>query len=564
MNIAIAQLNPIVGDIDGNITRLKQTLEKLKDDQPDLAIFTELYLTGYPPRDLLNRPAFIDEAEKGLEKICLISRSFPKMALLIGTVTREKISGGQKLFNAAVLLQNGKILFTQKKSLLPVYDVFDERRYFEPAAEVLTYDFKGERLGISICEDAWNDPEMSESPSYPLDPVDLLAQQQATLMINISASPYQVGKNRLRHEIISHHARRHQLPFILVNQVGGNDELIFDGHSFASNSVGDVTMAAGGFAEEVIYFKLSTIAAISDNAISPLPVDDDLGAIRQALILGIKDYCRKCGFTQALIGLSGGIDSALVCCLAVEALGRENVWGIGMPSPYSSAGSINDARKLAENLGIRFDLIPIKNLYESYLHSLSPLFADRSADVTEENIQARIRGSLLMALSNKFGHLPISTGNKSELAVGYCTLYGDMSGGLGVIGDVLKTSVYELAHFINRRRPLIPDSILTKPPSAELRPNQTDQDSLPAYEVLDTILQMYIEQEKSADEIIEATSSREGFSADLVRSVIVMVDRNEYKRRQAAPVLKVSSRAFGYGRRMPIAQRYNQFRNSRS
>ena len=552
MNIAIAQLNPIVGDIDGNITRLKQTLEKLKDDQPDLAIFTELYLTGYPPRDLLNRPAFIDEAEKGLEKICLISRSFPKMALLIGTVTREKISEGQKLFNAAVLLQNGKILFTQKKSLLPVYDVFDERRYFEPAAEVLTYDFKGERLGISICEDAWNDPEMSESPSYPLDPVDLLAQQQATLMINISASPYQVGKDRLRHEIISHHARRHQLPFILVNQVGGNDELIFDGHSFASNSAGDVTMAAGGFAEEVTCFKLSTIATISDNAISPLPVDDDLGAIRQALILGIKDYCRKCGFTQALIGLSGGIDSALVCCLAVEALGRENVWGIGMPSPYSSAGSINDARKLAENLGIRFDLIPIKNLYESYLHSLSPLFADRSADVTEENIQARIRGSLLMALSNKFGHLLLATGNKSELAVGYCTLYGDMCGGLSVISDLPKTMVYQVAEHFNRNEEIIPREIISKAPSAELRPDQKDQDTLPPYEILDQILAFFIDQRLSTTEIIA-----KGFEPETVQWISRAVRRNEYKRRQAAPGLKITSKAFGMGRRMPIAARYN-------
>ena len=552
MNIAIAQLNPIVGDIEGNSARLKQVVGKLEPKQADLVVFPELYLTGYPPRDLLDRPAFISEAEKGLEKICLFTKSFPDMGLLLGTVIREEDSGGQKLFNAAVLLQNGKILFIQKKSLLPVYDVFDERRYFEPAEEVLTFNFKGERLGISICEDAWNDPEIQESPSYSLDPIDLLAKQQATLMINISASPYQVGKDSLRHEIVRYHAKKHQLPFILVNQVGGNDELIFDGHSFAVNGSGEITMAAGGFIEEIQCFDLSKVTAVSDSEALQLPVGNELDKVHQALVLGIKDYCHKCGFRQALVGLSGGIDSALVCCLAVEALGRENLWGIGMPSPYSSAGSINDARKLAENLGIRFDLIPIKNLYKTYLDSLSPLFADQTTDVTEENVQARIRGTLLMALSNKFGHLLLTTGNKSEMAVGYCTLYGDMCGGLGVISDLPKTMVYQLAERLNESREVIPREIINKAPSAELRPDQKDQDTLPPYDILDQVLAYIIDQGLSAVEIID-----KGFDPKTVQWIARAVRRNEYKRRQAAPGLKITSKAFGMGRRMPIAARYN-------
>ena len=554
MNIAIAQLNPIVGDIEGNIARLKQVLEKLIPELPDLTIFPELYLTGYPPRDLLDRPAFITEAEKGLEKICQISKSFPDMGLLTGTVIREFNSGEQKLFNAAVLLQNGKILFIQKKSLLPVYDVFDEHRYFESAVEVLIYDFKGERLGISICEDTWNAPEIQESPSYSIDPIALLAKQQATLMINISASPYQVGKDRLRHEIIRYHARRHQLPFILVNQVGGNDELIFDGHSFAMNGAGEISMTTCGFAEEVKCFSLPDIAVVDKATGCQLTAaddNDDLDKIHQGLVLGVKDYCKKCGFQQALIGLSGGIDSALVCCLAVEALGKENIWGIGMPSPYSSAGSISDARKLAENLDIRFDLIPIRNLYESYLNSLSPLFADRAADVTEENIQARIRGTLLMALSNKFGHLLLTTGNKSEMAVGYCTLYGDMCGGLGVISDLPKTMVYQLSERLNESREIIPREIINKAPSAELRPDQKDQDTLPPYDILDQVLAYLIDQGLSAAEIID-----KGFDPGTVQWIARAVRRSEYKRRQAAPGLKITSKAFGMGRRMPIAARY--------
>ncbi len=555
MNIAIAQLNPTVGDIKGNIARLKQELEKLIPKQPDLTIFPELYLTGYPPRDLLDQPAFITEAEKGLETICGISKNFPNMGLLMGTVIREEDSGGQKLFNAAILLQNGNILFIQKKSLLPVYDVFDERRYFEPAADVLTYDFKGERLGISICEDAWNDPEMFDAPSYLLDPIALLAEQQATMMINISASPYQVGKDRLRHEIIRYHAQRHQLPFILVNQVGGNDELIFDGHSFAMNGSGEITMTACGFAEEVKCFSLPDVAVVDQTTgyqLTTADDNDDLDKIHQGLVLGVKDYCQKCGFRQALIGLSGGIDSALVCCLAVEALGKENIWGIGMPSPYSSSGSISDARKLAENLDVRFDLIPIRNLYESYLDSLSSLFANRAAGVTEENIQARIRGTLLMALSNKFGHLLLTTGNKSELAVGYCTLYGDMCGGLGVISDLPKTMVYQLSERLNESWEIIPQKIINKAPSAELRPDQKDQDTLPPYDILDQVLAYLIDQGLSAAEIID-----KGFDPETVQWIARAVRRNEYKRRQAAPGLKIASKAFGMGRRMPIAARYN-------
>jgi len=530
-------------------------MDRLKVNQPALTIFPELYLTGYPPRDLLDRPAFIAEAEKGLEEICRLSRKIPNQGILFGTVVRDAEPGSRKLFNAAVLVQNGRQLFTQKKSLLPVYDVFDERRYFEPAPEVHTFDFQGECLGISICEDAWNDPEMRESPAYPFDPIEILAEKKATLMINISASPYQLGKDRLRHEIIGYHARRHQLPFVLVNQVGGNDELIFDGHSFAMNSRGTITMAAGGFEEQVECFSLTGLTAVKrKNASQQRPAaeeHDDLDNIHRALVLGVKDYCRKCGFRQTLVGLSGGIDSALVSCLAVEALGRENVWGIGMPSSFSSSGSISDARKLAENLGIRFDLIPISTLYNQYLEALSPLFAGRNADVTEENIQARIRGTLLMALSNKFGHLLLTTGNKSELAVGYCTLYGDMCGGLGVISDLPKTMVYRLADHLNKAREIIPREIIHKAPSAELRPDQTDQDTLPPYEILDQILADVIDQGLSAAEIID-----KGFDPETVHWITKAVRRNEYKRRQAAPGLKITSKAFGMGRRMPIAARY--------
>jgi NAD+ synthase (glutamine-hydrolysing) len=555
MNIAIAQLNPMVGDIQGNIARLEQAMDRLKVNQPALTIFPELYLTGYPPRDLLDRPAFIAEAEKGLEEICRLSRKIPNQGILFGTVVRDAEPGSRKLFNAAVLVQNGRQLFTQKKSLLPVYDVFDERRYFEPAPEVHTFDFQGECLGISICEDAWNDPEMRESPAYPFDPIEILAEKKATLMINISASPYQLGKDRLRHEIIGYHARRHQLPFVLVNQVGGNDELIFDGHSFAMNSRGTITMAAGGFEEQVECFSLTGLTAVKrKNASQQRPAaeeHDDLDNIHQALVLGVKDYCRKCGFRQTLVGLSGGIDSALVSCLAVEALGRENVWGIGMPSSFSSSGSISDARKLAENLGIRFDLIPISTLYNQYLEALSPLFAGRNADVTEENIQARIRGTLLMALSNKFGHLLLTTGNKSELAVGYCTLYGDMCGGLGVISDLPKTMVYRLAERLNKTTEIIPREIIHKAPSAELRPDQKDQDTLPPYEILDQVLSDVIDQGLSAAEIID-----KGFDPETVHWITKAVRRNEYKRRQAAPGLKITSKAFGMGRRMPIAARY--------
>ncbi len=554
MNITIAQLNPTVGDIQGNVDRLEQAMDMSGSNRPGLTIFPELYLTGYPPRDLLDRPAFIDEAEKGLEGICRISRKFPDQGILFGTVVRDAATGDRKLFNAAVLVQNGKQLFTQKKSLLPVYDVFDERRYFEPAPEVYTYDFQGERLGISICEDAWNDPEMRESPSYPFDPIEVLAEKKATLMINISASPYQVGKDRLRHEIIAYHARRHHLPFVLVNQVGGNDELIFDGHSFAMDGSGTITMTARGFEEQVQCFNLAELAALKRKNAHQHPAaeeHDDLDNIHRALVLGVKDYCRKCGFRQTLVGLSGGIDSALVSCLAVEALGRENVWGIGMPSPFSSSGSISDARRLAENLGIRFDLIPISNLYDCYLEALSPLFADLDADVTEENIQARIRGTLLMALSNKFGHLLLTTGNKSELAVGYCTLYGDMCGGLGVISDLPKTMVYQLAEHLNKTREVIPREIIHKAPSAELRPDQKDQDTLPPYETLDQILSEIIDHGLSATEIIA-----KGFNPETVYWITRAVRRNEYKRRQAAPGLKITSKAFGMGRRMPIAARY--------
>ncbi|MBN2331683.1 MAG: NAD+ synthase [Deltaproteobacteria bacterium] len=549
MKIALAQLNPTVGDIDGNLGRLQQVLEDLRPEQPDLVVCPELYLTGYPPRDLLERTSFIDEVEQGIRQLCLMTEAFPGLGLLLGTITRAPLNANRKLHNSAVLIAAGEVIFTQHKSLLPVYDVFDEQRYFEPAATVAVCPFKGETLGISICEDAWNNPELDHMPAYAVDPIALLAKQRATVLINLSASPFQLGKEQLRQRIISSHAKRHQLPFILVNQVGGNDELIFDGQSLVVNRQGSVALAAAPFTSEIRCLTLAEIETLPPQ--TDLLAGDDLDQIRQALILGIRDYFRKCGFHQGLIGLSGGIDSALVCCLAVEALGKDNVWGVSMPSPFSSRGSIDDARKLAENLGIQFAIIPINTLYEAYLTTMKPLFAGRPPDVTEENIQARIRGSLLMALSNKFGHLVLATGNKSELAVGYCTLYGDMCGGLSVISDLPKTTVYRLAERLNRAKEIIPRETISKPPSAELRPDQKDQDTLPPYDILDQILALFVDQGKSAAEIIG-----QGFAPETVTWVARAVYKNEYKRRQAAPGLKVTSKAFGMGRRIPIAAHY--------
>ena len=547
MRITLAQLNPVVGDIQGNLERVLQTLAEY-GKKTDLIVFPELFLVGYPPKDLLERAWFIDQVEEAVRRIVEVSRQYPETGVLFGAPLRTGKTVGKGLTNSAVFVYQGEIILNQAKSLLPTYDVFDEARHFDPATGITTVTFKGERIGVSVCEDAWNGPDYQPvSPVYPIDPIAELVKAGATLLINLSASPFHLGKEELRHRIIQDHARRHGVPFCFVNQVGGNDELIFDGGSMAFDGNGNPLIPGCFFEEriETVDFKAQGTAGLYQ----PL---DRTEALYRGLVLGIKDYLRKCGFSRAVIGLSGGIDSALTACLAVAALGKENVLGIAMPSPYSSEGSVTDSEKLARKLGIDFLVIPISSVFQSYLEMLDEYFAGKAPDQTEENIQARIRGNIIMAFSNKFGYLALSTGNKSEMAVGYCTLYGDMSGGLSVISDVPKTMVYELARYINRQEEIIPEAIINKAPSAELRPNQKDQDTLPPYPVLDEILYYYIEEGYSAEQIIER-----GFEPDTVKWVISTVDRNEYKRRQAAPGLKVTSKAFGAGRRIPIAKKIN-------
>jgi len=546
MKVTLAQLNPTIGDFTGNLAKVEQTLTACAADAPDLVVFPELFLTGYPPRDLLERMWFVHQAQEAVDTLLAISRRYPQIGILVGAPLPTGRPTGKGLYNTALLIQDGRVLFRQNKSLLPTYDVFDEARYFDPAPEVGVVPFRGEVLGISICEDAWTDPELWLRLPYDSDPIAKLAAAGATLLLNISASPFWVGKEGIRYRLVSNHARKYGLPFLFVNQVGANDELIFDGRSLFVDGNGRPVNVLPAFAEQVQ--TVDTRSTAPDDGYVPQPA---IETIYQALLLGIRDYTRKTGFRQVVLGLSGGIDSAVTCCLAVAALGRENVLGVTMPSPYSSAGSIEDSRQLAGNLGIRFQVIPIADVYAAYLEMLKPAFAGRPADVTEENVQARIRGNVLMALSNKFGYLVLTTGNKSELAVGYCTLYGDMSGGLAVIADVPKTLVYELARYINRDGEIIPQACLTKPPSAELRPNQTDQDTLPPYDVLDGILQLYVDEGMSLAEIVAR-----GYDRETVAWVLRAVDRNEYKRWQAAPGLKVTSKAFGMGRRMPVAAKY--------
>jgi NAD+ synthase (glutamine-hydrolysing) len=546
MKIAIAQLNSTIGDIEGNLAKIENALSHCVRDNAELLVLPELFLTGYPPTDLLEQPPFIKKLQAGLEQLRLMSKRFPETGILCGTVTPTDKKSGRGLYNSAVLVYGGAQVFSQNKSLLPTYDVFYETRYFDPGEEILVYPFKDEMLGVSICEDAWNVPEINPPHRYACDPLEILAQKKTTLCINISASPFYVEKELLRYRLISNHALRHKLPFIFVNLIGGNDELIFDGRSMSIDRNGNLTAILPSFEERVEIIDTSQAAP----AIHYEP-ENTIETVYKGLVLGIRDYLRKCGFSKALLGLSGGIDSAVTCCLAAAAIGKDNVLGVTMPSQYSSAGSVEDSRKLARNLGVSFKAIPISSIYETYLNTLSDHFIGREPDVTEENIQARIRGNILMALSNKFGYLLLSTGNKSEIAVGYCTLYGDMSGGLCVISDLPKTMVYELARFINRHEELIPQEIIAKLPSAELRPNQCDQDTLPPYEVLDQIINLYLNERCSEREIIERV-----FDAETVRWVIRAIDRNEYKRRQAPPGIKITNKAFGIGRRMPIAAKY--------
>jgi NAD+ synthase (glutamine-hydrolysing) len=549
MKIVICQCNPLVGDVFGNARRVCDIVQTVASDKPDLVVFPELFIDGYPPNDLLEHRWFIEHGLKALEMICACSENFPEIGILTGLALPNNASFGKGLHNAAVLVHSGKKIFRQYKSLLPTYDVFDEARYFDPAASVDVITFKDERLGISICEDAWTLDELPTGRLYDLDPVDELARRGATLFINISASPFHMGKGNLRAEIVKKHAMRHKTPFIYVNQVGANDELIFDGGSMAIDGEGNLRTLLPFFSEATV-----TIDTCAFGPFIPMPDFDTLSAVHDALVLGIRDYARKCGFSKALLGLSGGIDSALTCTLAVDALGPQNVWGVALPSEYSSEGSIVDAEKLANNLGIKFSIIPIKEVFQSLTATLTADFAGTKQGVAEENLQARSRGILLMALSNKFGHLLLTTGNKSELAVGYCTLYGDMSGGLAVISDLPKNMVYKLCRFINagKGREIIPESTLTKAPSAELRPNQKDQDTLPPYPVLDGILEGLVEKGLSLEEL-----TAQGFDRETTAWVCKAISRNEYKRRQAAPGLKVTPKAFGIGRRFPIAAKYD-------
>src|SRR6266849_4924869 len=545
MKIALAQFNPTVGDFAGNTASILALAERAKQQGADLAVFSELCICGYLPQDLLERPAFIDRNQKELKQLAA-KLALPAIVGFVGK-TKTKNGTGSGIANKAALLSGGKVVFEQSKMLLPTYDVFDESRYFQPATEQKIFEFGREKLGITICEDVWNDKNFWAVRRYDRDPVTELAAQGTSVIINISASPYTIDKRALRVDMLRSIALSHQLPIVYVNQVGGNDSLIFDGASVALTLDGKVAAQAAAFEEDLVLFDTAT----GRGEIHEQPPEEIVYAFR-ALVMGTRDYVHKCRFTKAVVGLSGGIDSAVVAAIAVEALGAENVLGVSMPGPFSSEGSKADAHAVAKNLGIELKTIPISTVFDAYRAELKPVVGSRKPDVTEENIQARIRGNYLMALSNKFGSMVLSTGNKSELAVGYCTLYGDMAGGLAVISDVPKLMVYELARWINRERELIPQSTLDKPPSAELRPNQKDEDSLPPYDVLDRILKAYIEDLRSPQEIAD----HYGFGLKLVRDITLRVDRNEYKRKQAPPGLKVTSRAFGFGRPFPIAQKF--------
>ena len=544
MKIALAQFNPTVGDFEGNRARIVEMARMAKSGGADMAVFSELCICGYPPQDLIERPAFAERNQKELR--CLAEQV--ALPSLVGFVGKAQDNTGKPVANSAALVADGKILFEQRKMLLPTYDVFDESRYFQAANTQDVFALGADSLGITICEDCWNDKNFWLKRLYERDPVAELAGKGSTVLLNISSSPYTVEKRAFRREMLQATARQHRLPFVYVNQVGGNDSLIFDGSSVAFRPDGSMGALAKSFEEDLVFFDTVT----GEGDIRPR-LTDETEAVYRALVLGTRDYVRKCGFKKVVIGLSGGIDSSLVAVIAVDALGAENVTGVAMPGPYSSEGSVRDAKAMAENLGIRLLTMDINGEFHAYRETLAPAFAGMAEDTTEENLQARIRGNLLMALSNKFGSLVLSTGNKSEMAVGYCTLYGDMAGGLAAISDVPKTMVYELARFSNRGHERIPESVFTKPPSAELRANQTDQDSLPPYDVLDKILKAYVEDLRSPSEIAADT----GFSIELVRSVALQVDRNEYKRKQAPPGLKVTSKAFGVGRRFPLAQKYS-------
>jgi len=544
MKIAVAQINPIIGNFEGNKALILDRIKWAKLNKADIIVFPELVITGYPPKDLLENSDFIDKNLEVLNEV--VKESDENFGIVIGFISRNEANTGKPLFNSAAFATNGKVECVQHKSLLPTYDVFNEARYFDRAKEHKVIWFKGRKFGITICEDVWVFADIGGRKLYHVNPVEKLKDGGAEFVLNCSSSPYIVEKRLIREEVVGSLARKYSIPIVYANVVGGNDELIFDGGSMVFNEKGEVVKRGTAFCEDAFIIDIDDLPEKDKT-----PVLSEIESLREALVLGIRDYIHKCGFKKVVIGLSGGIDSAVVAALAADAVGMENVMGVSMPTRYTDKRSAEVSETLAKNLGIPFRTIAIDNLYENYLELLKPEFKDKKEDVTEENIQARIRGNILMAFSNKYAAIMLSTGNKSELAVGYCTLYGDLAGGLAVISDVPKTTVYRLAEHINRDEEIIPEFIIKRPPSAELRSNQTDQDTLPPYDVLDKILKAYVEEHKSVAEIV-----KQGHEKEVVTDVIHRVKSNEYKRRQAPTGLKVTSKAFGWGRWYPIACKY--------
>jgi NAD+ synthase/NAD+ synthase (glutamine-hydrolysing) len=543
VKIALGQINPTIGDFTGNSKKIIESSRQALAQGAEMVLFPELAVCGYPPRDLLEKPAFVERNQRVVNEI---AQAVPQITIVCGFVSPAEGKTGKSVMNSAAVLRQGAVQFVQSKMLLPTYDVFDEMRYFDPAESQKLLPLGGKEFALTICEDAWNDKHFWHRRLYPVDPVDELLHAGGNMVLNISASPFHLGKRELRRQMLATIARDNRVPVLFVNQVGGNDSLIFDGSSMVIAPDGRIVAQGKSFEEDLVIFDSETMHGdMHDQVAVGIP------SAYAALALGTRDYVRKCGFSKVVIGLSGGIDSALTAAIAVDALGKENVTGIAMPSQYSSEHSIKDARELACKLGIRFEVIAIGDVFSGYRKALEPLFADMPEDVAEENLQSRIRGNILMAFSNKFGALVLTTGNKSEVGVGYCTLYGDMVGGLGVISDVPKTMVYDLSRYVNSLKPVIPQSTIDKPPSAELRPGQKDSDTLPPYEVLDNILEDYVEDYRTAEQI----AADRGYEIRLVRDVIRMIERSEYKRQQAAPGLKITPKAFGLGRRFPIAQK---------
>ncbi len=558
MKICLAQINPTVGAFEQNVKKICRFINTAKKKGADLIVFPEMCIVGYPPKDLLELSGFVDSNLKALEEV---RNNVTGISAIVGFVDRNAGQRGKNLYNAAAYINNKEIVSRHYKSLLPTYDVFDEDRYFEPAHSISLAKISGRKSGISICEDAWGANIIWHGKIHHKDPVESMIRQGAEIIINISASPFTIGKQDERLKMLTSHAKKYNVPIIFVNQIGGNDDLVFDGNSLVINKKGVIVDRALSFEEDLLMVEFKG-PDISAGDSKPGSVgkrtqagagEDEIESVFKALVLGTRDYVRKCGFKKAVIGLSGGIDSAVTAVIAARALGKGKVLGVTMPSGFSSKGSVKDSKALAKRLGIAFENIPIKSVYNAYTKTLSGVFTGLPFDVTEENLQARIRGKILMAISNKYGYLVLTTGNKSELAVGYCTLYGDMCGGLAVISDIPKTMVYDIAEYINRRKEVIPIHTIEKPPSAELRPDQKDQDSLPPYDILDGVLKAYVEESRDIDDIIGR-----GFNEALVKDIIKKVDTNEYKRKQAAPGLKVTSKAFGTGRRMPLAQRYTR------